>query len=258
MFKEKSTSNQDIYTVLENMFENMDKLFSSLDVDEENFNLLTPNLFLQFVEHIINKGTVLKNIKLLNKKLEKAASISKDSRLENWNNSLCIVELNKKIEVLNSNVNTLKQEVLEISKEKKRIALESIELETKLKNIKEEFIEEKKLLKNQNIDTIKSIITFRDSVIMRQGLAESQEESSLKSLLNSLIKETANLLEQNHVEILDGKGSFDNSIHIVVEVKQTDDKDLHDKVAQVFRPGYIFEEEMIRPQEVILYSYSED
>lgn len=249
-------SKQNIYALIKNMSDNMDKLFSNLGIEGGKSYLETSNVLIYFLECVINNGSVLKNIELLNIRLKKAIKKSEDDQLENWNNSKSLEELNNEIQILNSEKFKLQSEIKQIKKIKEQYEKECINLKNELNAVEEKYKNENKTLIKQNMDIVMSIIAFRDSIIMREGLAEGQSENKLKSLLTSLLKETANILNNSHVSILDEKGKFDSSKHIVIDVQQTEDKELHDMVAQVFRPGYKVEDEMIRPEEVILYAYS--
>ena len=231
---------KDIYTLLKDMSGNMEKLFESLDVAVPEYSLESPNRLTYYIEYLLYSGTVLKSLENMNKQMQQAIEQNEIRKIEAWSS-----KQERKL---------LEKQMVELQKQ---IAARDLQIEQQ----KQSYHQLEMSLQQADQEThqmIQNIISFRDSIIMREGLvSESEEEKTddLKKLLNSLLKETAQLLIKSGITILDEKGKFDSSIHIVMGTTSTDDSQLHDCVAKVFRPGYKLDNKILRPQEVILYTY---
>lgn len=72
-------------------------------------------------------------------------------------------------------------------------------------------------------------------------------------LVNGQLQETAKVLREMGVSILEDGGAFDSRCHTVVDTKPAPAPEQVDQIAETFRPGYAYRDETLRPQEVILY-----
>lgn len=99
------------------------------------------------------------------------------------------------------------------------------------------------------------IITLRDNLLMKKEWLESSspENATAAKLINGQLQETAKILENMGVEILQDSGMFDSSCHTAVQSRPAPDPEQVDRIAETFRPGYRFRNETLRPQEVIVY-----
>jgi molecular chaperone GrpE (heat shock protein) len=125
-------------------------------------------------------------------------------------------------------------------------------------NEKEKYESRIKEIKKKMIENIMKYINFRDNIIMREDYAKTSGNKDTISVINSILKESAKVLEKCGVEILEGDGKFDNKIHKATGIVKTEDKTLHDMISKTFRPGYSYDGEILRVQEVVLYSYKKE
>ena len=101
------------------------------------------------------------------------------------------------------------------------------------------------------------MIAMRDNLLMRRDWIKENEPEDVNAgkLVENQLRETANLLKKSGVEILEDDGMFDSSRHTVVETRETDDPLLDNQIAEVFRPGYVYQWNVLRGLEVIIYMY---
>lgn len=249
-------SKKDVYILLSEMSENINKLFSSLGIQEEKSDLQIPPRLIAMIEALVNSGgMVAENMEQLNSRLKTAYDKSEEIRLINRAYANNEKDLNREINLNKTELSSLQSQVDEIKQQNCLSEKTCDNLQNELLSLKDKYESDTRSLKRQYLDNIMLLITFRDGILMKEGLAESQGEQKLQSMLASLMIETANILEKNQVIILDQKGVFDSSKQIVVDIVETTEEALQNTIAQVFRPGYSFEDEMIRPQEVVLYKY---
>ena len=103
---------------------------------------------------------------------------------------------------------------------------------------------------------VQSIITLRDNLLMKQAWLETAGDSpeAAARLIAGQLQETAALLREMGAEILQDTGAFDSRYHTAVQTRPTEDPDRIGQIAETFRPGYRFRGEVLRPQEVIVYT----
>jgi len=103
---------------------------------------------------------------------------------------------------------------------------------------------------------VSGIITMRDSLLTRvdllreNGVAENDERFKVVSIS---LRETAALLGRMGVTIVEDEGLFDPARQTIAETIPTSDPGLANHIARVFRPGYLYQGEVLRGQEVIIY-----
>lgn len=96
------------------------------------------------------------------------------------------------------------------------------------------------------------LIKLRDYVLM----ANPEDLAVAHKILESLYRKLGQLLEKEGLTPLEATGAFNYERQQVVETEETDDPNLDEMVADTVRPGYSFNERLIRPQEVIVYTYT--
>jgi hypothetical protein len=102
--------------------------------------------------------------------------------------------------------------------------------------------------------TAKELIRLRDWVLMVKGTDSGLSGNTLEALY----KQIGQILTKAGVTTLDEKGIFDYERQLIVSTKKTGDPEKNDWVYETVRPGYLFNEALIRPQEVITYLYERD
>jgi hypothetical protein len=101
--------------------------------------------------------------------------------------------------------------------------------------------------------TAQELIKLRDWVLLANS-SEIRENVSNK-VLDAIYERLGSILENEGVASLHEIGKFDYEIHKIVSTRSTEDPEEDDLICDVVRPGYLFNGLLIRPQEVIVYSY---
>lgn len=113
--------------------------------------------------------------------------------------------------------------------------------------------------------TAKELIKLRDGVLVAKSKkgstssevleAKGKEGSAFPKVLEDIYKQLGQILEKEGVTSLEETGPYNDKRQEVISTKVTDDPDKNDWICDTVRPGYLFQEELLRPQEVIVYTY---
>ena len=95
------------------------------------------------------------------------------------------------------------------------------------------------------------IIKLRDWIL----LSQSEGDSSSAKVLAAIDQQLEQILVKEGVKSLEETGLFNYERHKVVSSQETDDPDKDDWVCETVKPGYLFEGKLVRPQEVIVYTF---
>jgi hypothetical protein len=99
--------------------------------------------------------------------------------------------------------------------------------------------------------TVRELIKLRDWVLLAQtGGAEGAPQ-----LLDGLYRGLGKVLEKEGVTLIEEVGAYDGKRQQVVDARPTDDPAQDNFVCATVRPGYLFHERLIRPQEVVVYTF---
>jgi molecular chaperone GrpE (heat shock protein) len=98
--------------------------------------------------------------------------------------------------------------------------------------------------------TAKELMKLSDWVLLaKEGGATVQPE-----VLEEIYRRLTVVLAKEGVTSLDAGGPCDYERQMVVGTHPTDDPTQNDHVYSTVRPGYLFHDQLIRPQEVIIYT----
>ena len=186
---------------------------------------------LQWLEKLIQDNELYDYLENLTAMSAGAVERMKEINLELWNGR----ENEKLIEQLNERLEQKEETVAR--------------LEAELSGLRT-------LLRQEQEKSIQSLITLRDNLLMKKEWAESSmpgDSAAVKLILGQL-QETAKLLTDMGVEILEDTGAFDSACHTAVQTRPAQAPEQEDQIAETFRPGYRFRGETLRPQEVIVYT----
>ncbi len=213
------------------------KLYSTLSGLENSFGISSvPYRRTFFTEVLLRYLLLPKETKRLIKRL-KSLEENSVSMNESFHGSDHLIEIEKEIEQKNKQLNICQSEIEQLKKEADDLSLSN-----------------ESLLKSK-INTIKRVVAMRDQQLLRLDMAKKDDLKAFVPIFDSLCKENLKLLEHMGITEMPQIGSFDTARHIVVETRATHDSALHDTIAEVFRPGYFLQDEVFRPQEVIIYRY---
>ncbi len=101
-----------------------------------------------------------------------------------------------------------------------------------------------------------SLIKYRDQLLYFKDNASAEGNEQMVKLLDNLYRETGRFMRENGVEPLEDNTTFHAEYHVITDTEETEQIDLHDRIASTFRAGYRIDGELIRPQEVVVYRYS--
>ncbi len=256
---DKTTKNkQDVYTLLETMTYNMGMLFDSLGLEEKPCNIKTPNEIIKVVQSLMASGVLKENITAINEKLLVAVDSNVTAQMQLAEMTKAIEQYKNEIERLNYIIQVKDTEIgnlrADVSHLKQNIDSKTKEFDEIITACNEKITTKEK----EHLSLLQALISFRDSIALRDGMAKNVETVDGKKLLASFLKETRALFEKNGVQVIESKGNFDLSIQVVTDVVDTTEPALHDTVSEVFRAGYMTIEGMLRPEEVILFRYTKE
>lgn len=121
----------------------------------------------------------------------------------------------------------------------------------KIRQMEEKYQEEQKA----HLLLIQNLISVSDKLLSQKKWMEDQapEDKNTGKVINGQLREISGCLKDAGVEILDAKGVFDSRYQTVVDTRLAQTPEQIDTIAETFRPGYRFGDELLRPQEVILF-----
>ena len=97
--------------------------------------------------------------------------------------------------------------------------------------------------------TAKELIKLSDWVL----LAKAGGTAVQPAVLEEIYRQLTGVLAKEGVTLLEAQGPCDYERQMVVGTHPTDDPAQDEHVYSTVRPGYLFHEQLIRPQEVIIY-----
>jgi molecular chaperone GrpE (heat shock protein) len=100
--------------------------------------------------------------------------------------------------------------------------------------------------------TAKELMKLSDWVLLAKADGTAVRPKVLEEIYRQL---TAILAKENVTLLLETNGPCDYERQMVVGTQPTDDPSLNDCVHSTVRPGYLFHQQLIRPQEVIIYTH---
>lgn len=226
---------------------NLKELFELCGTNPSFKHIKQSPKIISLMEKLFRDGSVIEYLNNANSLTLSALSALKEKQLEFW----CSNENNKRLEVLEEENKSLRMQIQNQEKEyQDRLSvLENTTSQIPVKSENPDMIQE------DSLSIIKNIITMNDTLQARLEWATDNfpESDNAIKIIKTQLKETAKLLRNAGVNILDGCGTFDSSTCTVIETIVTDDDTLVDTIAKIFRPGYEYMGEMLRSKEVILY-----
>lgn len=100
-------------------------------------------------------------------------------------------------------------------------------------------------------EVAKDLIRLRDWVL----LAKSGGTAVEPAVLEEISRQLARVLAKEGITPLEEGGPYDYNRQSVAGVQPTDDPAQDDQVYSTVKPGYLFQGKLVRPQEVIVYTY---
>lgn len=249
--KEKS-----LHMLLSESMCSLKKLYECLDMSEQKWEIKLPNKGLLLLENLCVSKLTKENFETFVQLIVEAIPIVEDRILENKSLEMTNSRISKELDSSNLEILELKNELETVRKSSKTTNSVSpevnIELASKNKDLQKE-------IEQQYLSFSKEIILMRDNLSMKEEMLRSEEEyqeTKVWKLVQASYRETEAILKRMGIIVVNQTGAFDSTIQLVTDTVPTETKELHDTVAQTFREGYRTIDKIIRPQEVVLYSYT--
>jgi GrpE len=99
--------------------------------------------------------------------------------------------------------------------------------------------------------TAKELIKLRDYVLLACG----ENSESDRKIFESLYRKIGQILLKEGITALENTEKFNYELQQVIDTQVTDDLALDEMISSTVRPGYLFNQRLVRPQEVIVYTY---
>lgn len=220
------------------------QLFELCGVQPERVQVKQMPVPLLWLEKLIQDNQLYNYLEDLSALAARAVVEMKERKLDDW----CNQENERLVEEL---ADQLEQKDFQLEEKNDRIL--RLEKELRAETEKTKLAEDRSV--QEQVKLIRSIITQRDNLLMKKSWLQDcmPEEEMAAKFVNGQLQETAKILKEMGVSILEENGPFDSRCHTVVETRPAPAPELVDRIAETFRPGYAFRGETLRPQEVILY-----
>jgi molecular chaperone GrpE (heat shock protein) len=105
-------------------------------------------------------------------------------------------------------------------------------------------------------DLLKSLLILHD-LIGQMHDQTSEDDAPHHSNYGNLLIQVRQMLEYNHLSLIDGTGDFDPTIHRPVKTVPCASPDESGQIHQLVRPGFRTESSVLRYAEVVLTRYEE-
>ncbi|MBP1673660.1 MAG: GrpE [Bacteroidetes bacterium] len=236
-----------LYTLLSQNIHSINKLYECLNVSKPNWKMNLPDKLSLLIENIFVSNVTSDNLKGITQLINGATKIAEDKML-------AVNNYEKTNERITEELKVKRQEIQDL---KVKIENNNNSKPTK-EDLNEEINELEKKIMQQYITFVNEIIHMRDNLCMKEEmlkLDDNYQKSTSWKLIQNLFRETENILNRMGITVINQTGTFENNKQMVTDTVSTDCEELDKTVAQTFREGYRTVDKLIRPQEVILYSY---
>lgn len=252
------------YENMRNLRDHLEKLYRLCGIPEQRIDVKMSSKVIVFLESLFNDQSLNNFLYELDDQAERAIAALEERQPDMWDikeKERLLKETQIQLEDIKYELRISRQKLMEVKEQRDQFKTElenarsmMHKKEKVLKSINDSDINEK-VMDQANVGWIQNIITMRDNLLMRRDwIAENEPENiNARKLVESQLRETGALLTKAGVEILEDDGLFDSSRHTVIDTKFVDDPLLHNQIAEVFRPGYTYKDNVLRGQEVILY-----
>lgn len=247
---------QSIYNELSHIMRSGHELYEVMNESATEIKLRLPKKLPLILENIFISKVTIDNLNGIRQLIDNATKLIEDKILGAKSLEMTNIRFNEELDEAKNEILYLKNELAQLAKESKQIDSIPNEVDVALKHKNNELQIEKE---QQDLTFGKEIILMRDNLCMKEEMLKTEEEyqeSKAWKLIQASYRETESILNRMGITVINEKGVFDSNIQMVTDTTPTDKEELYETVAQTFREGYRTADKLIRPQEVILYSYS--
>ena len=258
----------DRYREMRSLRDSLEMLFGLCGIQGNKVEIRPAPGLVRAVERIAGDQTLCRYLKELGQQAQEAAEKLKEQQLDVWNSRQNEVRL----EQLEEETERQRGMLAKYEEEQEQLRRLLAESERELEMLQQEKLagEAEKIAaeagagrpengewEESQRNMILDLIAMSDSLLMqRDWLRENApEDAGRMKLILGQADACRKILMKAGVEILEDEGHFDSSRHTVVDTRPADEAFLADQIAEIFRPGYIWRGEVIRGEEVILYTW---
>jgi len=228
--------------------DNLNELFHLCGVNAEPVDIRHTKWLLRRLAELIPDKVLYKYLEDLDTQTEFAVQAMKVKHLDEWDRQ----QTNQQNE---ERISELEQALKQAQKDLEQKQVQAQEAQEKLTRELQEEKERVESYCEEQLSVVKNLIALRDKLLIRKSFLEDQapEEKNAQKLVISQLRETGRCLTNMGVEILEEAGAFDERYQTVVDTCPAASEELAGQISETLRPGYRFQDEVLRPQEVILF-----
>lgn len=237
------------------LFQSVVNLYETLGVEPEKVELEQPSKEMSLFDSLVSKDVTSHNLEQVNQAIVRLQKRVEERNLETWSERQTFERQKKELEQKLEEWDTLAEKNRQLNQQINTLEADKKELNVRLADAEKQHRLEKE---KYWLGFAREIIQVRDNLAMKEEMLKEEDnytETKAWKLIQSLYRETESVLSRQGITIIRKDGAFDSQLHSVSDTIPTEKEELHDTVAQTFRDGYRTAEKLIRPQEVILYSY---
>lgn len=240
--------------VLTQLRNHLDELYTLIGISPQKVAVPETNKLIALIEAFQRNNTLYTYLDALDAQSVRAIKKMKEINLELWNgkeNEKQLDELEQKIEVLEKQlrfVTAERDQLVHICEQLQQQLMYADETNRRLSHEIQQHQEYQHKI-------FRDLIALRDSLLLRLEWmhANTPDEVNAVKLTESLLEETARLMQNIGMDVLTDSGVFSDQTQTIVDTIETDDEALYNHIAQTIRPGYRFKEVMLRSQEVKVF-----
>lgn len=238
----------DRYEGMRALRDDLNKLFELCGLKVEQVEIGSTPALIRLAASLVKDHALLDYLDTLDCQAKKAVKELEAKQIDQWSN-----EQNElRIEQLEKQITQYQKKLELLLKEKRRVEKEN---DSPKRTLPIHKVGDPGPQEQGHLEMIRSLISMRDNLLIRRDWLKDNapDDQNTMKLIESQLYQTANILKKSGVEILEDQGGFDSNRHTVVDTRPTDDPLLVNQIVEVFRPGYTYQGEVLRGEEVILY-----
>lgn len=232
----------------------LDELYTLIGISPKKVAVPETNKIITLIETFQRNNALYTYLDALDAQSVRAIKKMKEINLELWNGK----ENEKQLDELEQKIELLEKKLCFVTDERDQLVHRCDQLQKLLIYAEEadrRLTHEVQQHQEYQHKIFRDMITLRDSLLLRLEWMRTNtpDEVNAAKLTESLLEETARLMQNIGLVVLLDTGVFNGQTQTIVDTIETDDEALYNHIAQTIRPGYRFEETMLRSQEVKVF-----
>lgn len=108
------------------------------------------------------------------------------------------------------------------------------------------------------LHTLRQFISFRDQLFAQLAYLKAEHDTGAIKTAEGMLMVLRNVFEDAGIVVLDQVGKYDSSKQYISRTIPTDNIEQNMQIKETTKEGYLFEEKLIRQQEVAVYHYKQN